>query len=137
MSAIIALLGCMLVGVAAALFFPNTPDLPILGEGDWPKLIVMYLGAGWSFLGTVQFLRFGRGFMAKAAMVLLLIVSLGMSAGTSYWVLDYSYQLPAPVELPAGKPIPKFELADQNGNTVSDVSLRGKPCILIFSRGVW
>ena len=137
MAAIIALLGCMLVGVAVALFFPNAPSLPILGEGDWPKLIVMYLGAGWSLLGTVQFLRFGSGFVAKAAMVLVLLVSLGMSAGTSYWVLDYSYQLPAAVELPGDKPVPEFELADQNGNTVSDASLRGKPYVLIFSRGVW
>ena len=137
MAAIVALLGCVLVALSSALFFPNAPELPVLSEGDWPRLIVMFLGAGWSLLGTVQYQRYGKGFMAKSAMILMLLFSLGATGLMSYWVLDYSYQLPPPVELSTEKPVPKFELVDQNGNTVSDVSLGGKPYVLIFSRGVW
>ncbi|MCA8937983.1 MAG: hypothetical protein KDB68_17495 [Planctomycetes bacterium] len=137
MAAIVALLGCVLVAVASALFFPNAPELPVLSEGDWPRLIVMFLGAGWSLLGTVQYLRYGKGFMAKSAMILMLLFSLGGTGVMSYFVLDYTYDLPTPVEMPADKPIPAFELADQNGELVSDVSLRGKPHIIFFARGVF
>ena len=134
---ILALLGTLLVGIGLALFFPNAPHVPILSEGDWPLLITMFLGAGWTLLGTIQFMRFGKGFMAKAMLVLMLLVSLGGTGLGAWWVLDFSYQLPAPIDLPADKPAPAFELTDQNGHTVSDLSLRGKPVILIFGRGVW
>lgn len=136
MAVVIALLGCLLVGLSSLLFFPDTPRIPVLSEGDWPVLIVMYLGAGWSLLGTVQYLRFGKGFMGKSALVLLMLGTLGGAGGMSYFVLSYSYKLPAAVEL-AEKPTPRFELTDQNGETHSDVSLQGKPYVLMFSRGVW
>ncbi|MCA8916479.1 MAG: hypothetical protein KDB90_13800 [Planctomycetes bacterium] len=134
---ILALLGTLLVGIGLALFFPSAPQVPILSEGDWPLLITMFLGAGWTLLGTIQFMRFGKGFMAKAMLILMLLVSLGGTGLGAWWVLDFSYQLPAPIDLPADKPAPAFELPDQNGHTVSDISLRGKPVILIFGRGVW
>ncbi|MCB9893721.1 MAG: hypothetical protein H6839_04660 [Planctomycetes bacterium] len=134
---LIALLGTAIAGVAIALFFPNAPHVPILSEGDWPLLITMFLGASWTLLGTVQFLRFGKGFLAKATLVLMTLASLSGSGLIGWWVLDFSYQLPDPVELPADKPVPAFELKDQHGKSISDVSLRGKPVILVFGRGVW
>jgi hypothetical protein len=137
MPVIIALLGLLLVGAGIALFFPNAPSVPILSEGDWPLLITMFLGAAWSLLGTVQFLRFGRGLFAKIVLVLLCLLSVGATGLTTYWVLDFSYRLPAPVQYPVDKPVPAFQLTDQDGKTISDVSLRGKPVILIFGRGVW
>jgi hypothetical protein len=130
-------MGAVLVGIGLSLFFPMAPRVPILSEGDWPLLITMFLGAAWSLLGTVQFLRFGKGFLAKATLVLLMLMSLGGAGLGAWWVLDFSYQLPAPIELPGDKPAPGFELTDQNGRAVSDLSLRGKPVIVIFGRGVW
>lgn len=134
---IICMLGAVLAGIGLALFFPGSPRVPVLSDGDWPLLIVMFLGAGWSLLGAVQFLRFGKGFMAKAMLVLTSLMAVGVTGLTSFWVLDMSYDLPAPIELPDNKPVPAFELVDQNDKPVSDVSLRGKPVILIFGRGVW
>ena len=135
MAVLISLLGFALVIFGGWLFLPNAPSVPVLTSGDMPGLIVMFLGAGWSLLGTVQFIRHGHGFMSKAALVLLLFFSLGGTGLTSWWVLSGS-EVPPPVEL-ADKPVPAFELADQNGKTVSDVTLRGKPVVLIFARGVW
>ncbi|MCB9932937.1 MAG: hypothetical protein H6841_05870 [Planctomycetes bacterium] len=134
---IVALLGTVLVAVGGLLFLPQAPQLPVLGAGDWPKLIVIYLGAGWSLLGAVQFLRHGQGRPGKAVLGLLMLLSLAGAGGVSWWVLSFSYQLPAPAQFAAEKPIPAFELRDQDGNTVSDASLRGKPVVLIFGRGVW
>lgn len=134
---LVSLLGALLVTVAGLLFLPQAPQLPVLAEGDWPKLILVYLGAGWSLLGTVQFLRLGQGKLGKVMLALLMLLSLAGSGGISWWILSFSYQLPAPAQFAAEKRIPAFELKDQNGNVVSDVSLRGKPVVLIFGRGVW
>jgi hypothetical protein len=134
---LVALLGTLLVIVAGLLFLPQAPQLPVLAEGDWPKLILVFLGTGWSLLGTVQFLRHGQGKLGKVVLTLLLLLSLAGTGGISWWILSFSYQLPAPAQFQALEPIPAFELKDQHGNTVSDTSLRGKPLILIFGRGVW
>lgn len=134
---LVALLGTLLVIVAGVLFLPQSPQLPVLAEGDWPKLILVYLGAGWSLLGSVQFLRLGQGKLGKVVLSLLLLLSLAGAGGISWWILSFSYQLPAPAQYPADKHIPAFELKDQHGNSVSDVSLRGRPVVLIFGRGVW
>ncbi|MBZ0137370.1 MAG: hypothetical protein K8I27_13470 [Planctomycetes bacterium] len=135
MATLISLLGFALVVFGAWLFMPDAPVVPVLSAGDMPGLIVMFLGAGWSLLGTVQFMRFGRGFMAKGALILLLLLSLVGTGGISWWVLAGS-DVPAPVAL-EDKPVPAFELTDQNGEVVSDVSLRDRPVVLIFTRGVW
>lgn len=135
MAALISLLGFALVIFGGWLFLPNAPTVPVLSAGDPPGLIVMALGAGWSLLGTVQFLRHGSGFMSKAALSLLMVLSVAGTGVTAWWVLSNS-KVPPPVEL-TDKPVPSFELTDQHGNTVSDVSLRGKPVVMIFARGVW
>lgn len=134
---LISLTGFGLVLFGAYLFMPGAPQIPVLSAGDWPGLIITFLGAGWSALGTVQFLRHGRGFMSKASLSLLCLLALASTGANAWWVLDLSYQVPAPIDMPAIKPIPDFELVDQNGNTVSAKSLRGKPFVLIFGRGVW
>jgi hypothetical protein len=134
---LISLLGFLLVIAGAYLFMPGAPVVPVLSAGDWPGLIVLFLGAGWSALGTFQFLRHGSGFIAKGCLSLLCVLALAATAMNSWWVLDLSYQIPPPADIPAAKPVPAFELTDQNGNKVSDVSLRGKPVVLIFGRGVW
>jgi hypothetical protein len=136
LAALIALLGFALVCLSAWLFLPGSPRLPVLSAGDWPVLITMFLGAGWSLLGTVQFMRHGRGALAKLGLGLLLVGSLGITVLTSVWVLDLSYQVPAAPDL-KNKPLPAFELVDQNGTTHTDQSLRGTPTVLIFGRGVW
>jgi hypothetical protein len=134
---LISLLGFLLVIAGGFLFMPGAPVVPVLSAGEWPGLIVMFLGAGWSALGTFQFLRHGRGFVAKGSLSLLCMLALTATAANSWWALDLSYRIPPPADVAADKPIPAFELIDQNGNKVSDVSLRGKPVVLIFSRGVW
>jgi hypothetical protein len=134
---LISLLGFMLVLAGGFLFMPGAPLVPVFSSGDGPGLILMFLGAGWSLLGTFQFLRHGRGFMAKACLSLLCLLSVAATAANSWWVLDLSYRIPPPAQLAVERPIPAFELTDQNGKTVSDASLRGKPVVLIFGRGVW
>lgn len=135
MAALISVLGFGLVVFGVWLFMPNAPTVPVLSAGDMPGLIVLALGTGWSLLGTIQFMRHGRGFMSKAALGLLMVLSVLGAGGTTWWVLAGS-DVPPPVEL-ADKPVPTFELTDQNGQTVSDVTLRGKPVVMIFARGVW
>ncbi len=134
---IITLIGFTLVATMLALFMPGTPGLPMFGDADGPKLILMFLGAAWTLLGCVQFLRFGRSKLSKALIVLVTVLTLLGAGGGAYWVLGASYDLPAPPEMPAGEPVPSFELEDQHGRVVSDASLRGKPYVLIFPRGVW
>lgn len=135
MAALISLLGFGLVLFGGWLFLPMAPEVPVLSAGDMPGLIVLALGAGWSLLGTIQFLRHGRGFMSKAALSLLMLLSLGGAGLTGWWVLAGA-DVPPPINL-GEDPVPAFELTDQNGETVSDASLRGKPVVLIFARGVW
>jgi hypothetical protein len=131
---LVSLLGFGLVIFGGLLFMPDAPQVPLI-TGDWPKLIVTFLGAGWSLLGTVQFFRHGRGFLGKAFLSLLCFLSVAGAGGNAFWVLKLSYDVPAPVTLT--ETVPAFELQDQRGETVSDVSLRGKPYVLIFARGVW
>ena len=135
MAALISLMGFGLVVLGGFLFMPFAPDVPVLSAGDMPRLIVIFLGAGWSALGAIQFLRHGQGFMSKAALTLLMLLSLFGAGGMAWWIESGS-MVPPPVDL-GDKPVPKFELTDQNGETVSDVSLRGKPVVMIFGRGTW
>jgi hypothetical protein len=133
MAVLISLLGFGLVVFGGWLFMPGAPELPVLSAGDMPRLIVLCLGAGWSLLGGVQFLRHGRGLLAKGLLALLMLLSVGGTGLTAWWVLDAS-RVPPPVELAE---IKGFALTDQHGNTVSDADLRGRPVVLIFARGVW
>jgi hypothetical protein len=134
---LISLAGFALVVGGAFLFMPGAPHVPVLSAGDWPGLIITFLGAGWSALGTLQFMRHGRGFMSKAMLMVPCLLALAGTGANAWWVLDQSYKLPAPAQLETARPIPAFELTDQNGITVSDTSLRGRPVVLIFARGVW
>ncbi len=135
--ALVALAGTGLVLFASFLFLPNAPDLPVLGAGDWPKLIVMALGCGWSLLGTVQLARLGRGGFKKVMAALLCLFTLGIAGIMTFWVQDFSYRLPAPIEVKQLQPVRSFEGIDQNGKTVSDQTLRGKAFVLVFTRGFW
>lgn len=133
---LLSLLGMLLVFGGAFVFFPQAPELPVFGDGDWPGVIVMILGACWALFGAFQYLRFGRSKLTKALLVLIALISTGAAAGTSWWVLDYSYRVPAPARLEATH-VPGFELKDQNGEIVSDETLSGRPYVMIFGRGVW
>jgi len=134
---LLSLLGFALVVAGGLMFMPDAPLIPVFRAGDWPALIVTFLGAGWSLLGTVQFFRYGRGMFAKAFLAILCVVTVGGAAANAFWVLDLSYRLPPPAVLEPAKPVPAFALTDQDGTQVSDANLRGKPYVLIFSRGVW
>ena len=133
---LVGLLGFAMTLAGVFLFIPGTPVVPVLSAGDPPGLIVMALGASWSALGTFQYLRHAQGWFGKAFMAALCVLCVAGAAANAWWVLDVSYKIPAPVEI-AEKPIPAFELTDQNGKKVSDTGLRGKPVVLIFARGVW
>lgn len=134
---LVALAGSALVLIGTQLFMPTAPNLPVISGGDVPKLIVMALGAGWTLLGTVQGIRIGRSRLGKAFLVLNLLLTLGVGGAATWWVVDYSYRLPAAAEIPAQQTVPDFELTDQKGEAVSAKAMRGKPFVLIFSRGVW
>ncbi len=134
---LVALAGSVLVLIGTQMFMPTAPNIPVISGGDVPKLIVIALGASWTLLGTVQGIRVGRSKLGKALLTLNLLLTLGVGGAASWWVIDYSYRLPAAAEIPARQTIPDFELTDQNGESVSAKSLRGKPFVLIFSRGVW
>ncbi|MBK8208382.1 MAG: redoxin domain-containing protein [Planctomycetes bacterium] len=134
---LVALAGSALVLIGTQLFMPTAPNLPVISGGDVPKLIVMALGAGWTLLGTVQGIRIGRSRLGKAFLVLNLLLTLGVGGAATWWVVDYSYRLPAAAEIPAQQTVPDFELTNQKGESISAKSLRGKPFVLIFSRGVW
>lgn len=134
-SVLVALAGTALVAFSMFLFGPTAPKLPVLGDGDPPGLILTALGIAWSMLGTFQVLRVGRSKLAKAGLMLLFLVTAAGGAGGMYWVVSMS-KVPATVEF-SDSTIPDFELTDQNGVKVSAASLRGKPLILVFARGVW
>ncbi len=134
-SVLVALAGMALVAFSMFLFGPTAPKVPVLTDGDPPGLILTALGIAWSMLGTFQVLRIGRSKLAKAAMMLLFMVTAAGGAGGMYWVVSMS-KVPATVEF-SDSTIPDFELTDQNGVKVSTAALRGKPLILVFARGVW
>lgn len=134
---LVALAGTGLVLFASFLFLPNAPDLPILGAGDWPKLILLALGCGWSLLGTVQLLRLGQGGFKKVMASLLCLGTLGIGGVMTFWVQDFSYRLPAPIETKQMESVRAFAGVDQAGKPVSDQSLQGKPYVLLFTRGFW
>ena len=134
---LVSLAGFAVTMAGVLLFMPGAPVVPVLSAGDPPGLIVTFLGAAWSLLGAIQFLRHGSGLLAKGFLGLLCAVTLLGTAGNAFWVVKLSYDVPAPVDLPAAKPIPAFELSDQNGNRVSDATPRGKPVVLVFARGTW
>lgn len=131
---LVALAGTTLVLAGATMFLPGAPQFPVLSAGDFPKIVIMVLGAGWALLGAVQGFRVGKGKLAKILLAMNLAIAGIGAGGMSFWVLDYSYRLPAPVE---HKTIPDFALTDHEGNAISAKSMRGKPFVLIFSRGVW
>lgn len=133
---LVSLLGLLLVLAGGFVFAPQAPELPVFSAGDWPGVIVMLLGAGWALLGAFQYFRFGASKLTKALLVFIALVAAGGAGGLSWWVLDYSYRLPAPVEITETE-APGFELKDQHGEIVSDRTLRGKPYIMVFGRGVW
>ncbi|MBX3460508.1 MAG: hypothetical protein KF696_11190 [Planctomycetes bacterium] len=131
---LVALAGTTLVLAGAMSFMPNAPQLPVLSAGDFPNIVIMALGAGWALLGAVQGIRTGKSRLAKALLVLNLLLAAIGAGGMTWWVLDYSYRLPPPVQVQS---VPDFELTDQQGNAINALSMRGKPYVLIFSRGVW
>lgn len=135
--ALVSIAGTALVLFASFLFLPAAPELPVLSAGDWPKLILLALGCGWSLLGAVQTLRLGRGGFKKVMALLLCLGTLAVGAGMVYWVQAFSYQLPAAVDLPALAPVKPFSGTDQNGTAVSDKTLQGRPYVLVFTRGFW
>lgn len=133
----ITLLGAALVAAMLALFMPGTPELPMLGDSDGPRLILMFLGAAWSVLGAVQYLRFGRSKLSKLLISLLALMTLAGTAAGAWWVTKASYDLPEAPQTAIDDEIPAFEAVDQEGREVSSESLRGKPFVMIFARGVW
>lgn len=133
---LVALAGTATVLFGAWLFMPGV-EVPVLTAGDAPRLIVLGLGAGWSMLGTVQALRLGHGGFKKAIVGMICLGTLGIAGVTAWWVKDFSYQLPAPIEVKALEPVRAFEGTDQNGAKVSDQTLKGKAYVIVFTRGFW
>jgi len=134
---LVALAGTATVLIGAYLFMPAAPQLPVLSAGDAPRLILLGLGAGWSMLGTVQALRLGHGGFKKAILVMICLGPLGIAGVTGWWVHDYSYRLPGAIEVKPLESVRPFEGTDQSGTKVSDQTLKGKPYVLVFTRGFW
>ncbi len=112
--------------------FPALRDVPIL------NLIATAAGLLVTFAGCMTVWKSGKGTFKKLAAGLCLFLSVGVTGLLYFYVLCYSYQLPAAVNAPALETIaPSFALVDQHGDEVTLESLANKKVIITFFRGHW
>ena len=137
LAALLVMAGLMVTGFASYLVFPHGFTVPVLDSGDWPKLMVFFLGAAWAVFGTTQAFRLGKSRRAKMLLLAPLLLTLGTAGFMSYYVLSYTQQLPAPSEQAEGESLPAFKLVDHEGKPFSSESLAGRRHIITFYRGAW
>lgn len=58
-------------------------------------------------------------------------------AGLIWTIRKKTKPRPIPEAVRPGKPLPVFSALDENGGTLSSLSLRGSPTVLLFVRGSW
>lgn len=136
LATLLALLGAAIAAAAAYIYATPTLRLPFFDDGDGPKLVLAGLGAGWAFVGTVQALRLGHGWLLKTLLALLTAASGLIFGGMMYHALAFARMLPPPAPYQEGlSRIPNFSLTDQQGKTVQASDLAGNRVVLGFYRG--
>lgn len=133
----ICLLGLGLLVVAWAGAAYPLLDYPFLDEGDVPKLIVGSLGGAWALWGGIQALRLAEGKAGRLLAGFLMVLGLLGCAGLFAFMLVATRMIPPPADVKAGQAVADFSLPDQSGKTFKLSDLKGKPVVLIFTRGFW
>jgi hypothetical protein len=136
---LVCFLGLCFTTVAWVSAQPYTPDIkiPVIDDGDFPKLVLGGLGGMWSFFGGIQCFRHGKGMFGKLLAGMLMLFGMLASAALFALMLWSTRQIPPPAEVNTGKPAPEFTLRDANGKEVALTGFRGKRVVLIFARGMW
>ena len=69
--------------------------------------------------------------------IIAIVIGLVVAAAIGAFLMLRKGRPPVPDDLRAGKPLPDFSAADEQGDPVRSTELHGAPAVLLFVRGTW
>ncbi len=123
-------------GIAPYIALNNSGKIPAsIRDNPWPMELVAIAATIATIVLTVEAYR-----QKRVRIVATLSAALATLATGVFLLLVHvaSYQIPGESkEVALGSVAPDFVLSDAQGQSFSLASMRGKPVLLVFYRGVW